>query len=100
MSKSDPGTLGFWAFGAYTFGTLTLGTLGTFTEPALAWPAPMKTAQRAAETVTSFLALISSLRLQPPACTSLKNRDATFCRCCQGPKEAVVLADVLYHSDL
>src|SRR5690242_17193291 len=71
MSKSDPGTLGFGAFGPYTFGTLTLGTLG-MTEPALAWPVPMKTVQRAAETVTSLLALILSLPLQPPACASLK----------------------------
>src|SRR5262249_31909374 len=52
--------------GALTFGvlvgTLTFGMLvGTFTAPALARSAPTTTAQRATETLTSFVALILSL---------------------------------------
>jgi hypothetical protein len=43
-------------------GTLTFGMLvGTFTPPALALSAPTTTAQRAIETLTSFVALILSL---------------------------------------
>src|SRR5215471_11116363 len=60
-------TLGTLAVGTLTFGmlvgTLTLGTLtvGTFAPPALARSAPTTTAQRATETLTSFVALILSL---------------------------------------
>jgi len=55
-------TLGTLAVGTLTFGmlvgTLTLGTLtvGTFAPPALARSAPTTTAQRATETLTSFVA--------------------------------------------
>src|SRR5262249_5470288 len=57
-------TLGTLTFGTTVgFGTLTLGTLtvGTLTPPALALSAPTTTAQRATETLTSFVALILSL---------------------------------------
>src|SRR5215471_2716741 len=60
-------TLGTLAVGTLTFGmlvgTLTLGTLtvGTFAPPAPARSAPTTTAQRATETLTSFVALILSL---------------------------------------
>ena len=57
------GTLTFWLLGTLTFGmlvgTLTFGMLvGTFMPPALAGSAPTTTAQRATETLTSFVALI------------------------------------------
>src|SRR5262249_2612311 len=65
------GTLTFGMLvGTLTFGTLTLGT---FKPPALARSAPTTTAQRATETLTSFVALILSL-LWPRSC---------LVKCCQ-----------------
>lgn len=85
-----------------TFGTLTLGMdmLGTLTGPALAWPAPMNMAQRAAETLKSFVALILCLSRGLQFAVSGEMAPAMLCPCRQGPKEAVALTNVLYHPDL